>query len=81
MSDNQIVDSSFTAIINAPIEKIDIPRWCFTLPEKEYQSCSPAHIAAGFRPSTPCSKTSSPSNDPNTWVQMTAQPQAITNPA
>jgi hypothetical protein len=48
MSDNQIVDSSFTAIINAPIEKIDIPRWCFTLPEKEYQSCSPAHIAAGF---------------------------------
>ncbi len=48
MSDNQIVDSSFTAIVNAPIEKIDIPRWCFTLPEKEYQSCSPAHIAAGF---------------------------------
>ncbi len=48
MSDNQIVDSSFTAIINAPIERIDIPRWCFTLPEKEYQSCSPAHIAAGF---------------------------------
>ncbi len=48
MSDNQIVDSSFSAIINAPIEKIDIPRWCFTLPEKEYQSCSPAHIAAGF---------------------------------
>lgn len=48
MSDNQIVDSSFTATINAPIEKIDIPRWCFTLPEKEYQSCSPAHIAAGF---------------------------------
>jgi len=48
MSDNQIVDSSFSAIVNAPIEKIDIPRWCFTLPEKEYQSCSPAHIAAGF---------------------------------
>ncbi|MBB3656842.1 hypothetical protein FHX15_002070 [Rhizobium sp. BK650] len=48
MRDNQIVDSSFTAIINVPIEKIDIPRWCFTLPEKEYQSCSPAHIAAGF---------------------------------
>jgi hypothetical protein len=48
MSDNQIVDSSFTAIINAPIEKIDIPTWCFSLPEKEYQGCSPAHIAAGF---------------------------------
>lgn len=48
MGDNQIVDSSFTAIINAPIDRIDIPRWCFTLPEKEYQSCSPAHIAAGF---------------------------------
>jgi hypothetical protein len=48
MSDNQIVDSSFTAVINAPIEKIDIPNWCFALPEKEYQGCSPAHIAAGF---------------------------------
>ncbi|WP_032918038.1 hypothetical protein [Mesorhizobium erdmanii] len=48
MRDNQIVDSSFSAIINAPIEKIDIPTWCFSLPEKEYQGCSPAHIAAGF---------------------------------
>jgi hypothetical protein len=43
-----IVDSSFSATINAPIEKIDIPAWCFALPEKEYQSCSPAHVAAGF---------------------------------
>ena len=48
MTENQIVDSSFTAIINAPIERIDIPKWCFSLPEKEYQGCSPAHIAAGF---------------------------------
>ncbi|MHA7776072.1 hypothetical protein [Roseibium sp. M-1] len=48
MRENQIVDSSFTAIINAPIEKIDIPAWCFSLPEQEYQGCSPAHIAAGF---------------------------------
>jgi hypothetical protein len=29
MSENQIVDSSFTAIINAPIDKVDIPAWCF----------------------------------------------------
>jgi hypothetical protein len=48
MSDHEIVDSSHTAIVNAPIEKIDIPKWCFTLPESEYQWCSPAHIAAGF---------------------------------
>jgi hypothetical protein len=48
MRDNQIVDSSFSAVINAPIERIDIPTWCFTLPEKDYQACSPAHIAAGF---------------------------------
>ncbi|KQV81941.1 hypothetical protein [Rhizobium sp. Root1220] len=47
-TENQIVDSSFSATINAPIEKIDIPTWCFNLPEKEYQGCSPAHIAAGF---------------------------------
>jgi hypothetical protein len=48
MNDTQIVDSSFTAIINAPIDKVDIPTWCFNLPESEYRACSPAHIAAGF---------------------------------
>ncbi len=48
MSDNEIVSSSFTAIVNAPIEKIDLPTWAFTLPDKEYQGCSPAHVAAGF---------------------------------
>ncbi|MBS1665380.1 MAG: hypothetical protein JST68_30335 [Bacteroidetes bacterium] len=42
----QIVDSSFTAIINAHIEKIDIPEWAFNLSEAEYQSCSPAHVSA-----------------------------------
>ena len=43
-----LVESSFSAIINAPIEKIDIPAWCFTLPDDDYQGCSPAHVAAGF---------------------------------
>jgi hypothetical protein len=48
MNDREIVDSTFTAIINAPIARIGIPAWCFGLSEQEYQSCSPAHIAAGF---------------------------------
>ena len=48
MEELVIVDSSFSAIVNAPFESIDIPSWCFSLPEKEYQGCSPAHIAAGF---------------------------------
>ena len=43
---DQIVDSSFTTVINAPIEKINLPEWAFNLPEKEYQDCSPAHITA-----------------------------------
>lgn len=47
MSDHEIVDSCFTAIIDAPIEKIDLPQWVFTLPNHEYQGCSPAHVAAG----------------------------------
>jgi hypothetical protein len=47
MEDNTLVESSYSATINAPIEKIDIPSWCFTLPESEYQSCSPAHCSAG----------------------------------
>jgi hypothetical protein len=28
-------------------EKVDIPSWCFSLPESEYQACSPAHCSAG----------------------------------
>jgi hypothetical protein len=48
MNEHQIVDSNFTAIIDAPIEKTDIPAWCFSLPEREYQDCSPAHVSAGF---------------------------------
>ena len=47
MEDNELVKSSFSATINAPIEKIDISSWCFTLPESEYQWCSPAHCSAG----------------------------------
>jgi hypothetical protein len=30
MEDNTLVESSFSAIIDAPIEKVDIPSWCFT---------------------------------------------------
>ncbi len=48
MSDQEIVDSCVTAIINAPIENIGLPQWSFTLPGHEYQGCSPAHVAAGF---------------------------------
>jgi hypothetical protein len=47
MEEHVIVESSFTAVINAPLEKIDIPTWCFSLPDHEYQGCSPAHFAAG----------------------------------
>ena len=47
MEERVIVDSSFSAVINAPLEKVDIPEWCFTLPDEEYQGCSPAHFAAG----------------------------------
>jgi hypothetical protein len=47
MDDITLVESSFSATINAPIEQVDIPSWCFSLPESEYQACSPAHCSAG----------------------------------
>ena len=47
MDDDTIIESSFSATINAPIEEIDIPSWCFALAESEYQACSPAHCSAG----------------------------------
>jgi hypothetical protein len=40
--------STVTAVIHAPIEKVDIADWLFNLPEAEYQRCSDAHIAAGI---------------------------------
>ena len=40
--------STVTAVIHAPIEKVDIADWLFNLPEAEYQRCSHAHIAAGI---------------------------------
>ena len=46
MEDNTLVKSSFSATIHAPIENVDIPTWCFSLSESEYQSCSPAHVSA-----------------------------------
>jgi hypothetical protein len=39
--------STVAAIINAPIEKVDIADWLLHLPDAEYQRCSHAHIAAG----------------------------------
>ena len=47
MEDDTLAESSFSATINARIEKVDIPSWCLTLPELEYQACSPAHYSAG----------------------------------
>jgi hypothetical protein len=46
MQEYTLVESSMSATIHAPIETIDIPSWCFTLPEAEYQACSPAHCSA-----------------------------------
>jgi hypothetical protein len=37
MEDNTLVKSSFSAAIQAPIEQVDIPTWCFSLSESEYQ--------------------------------------------
>jgi hypothetical protein len=47
MEDRIIVDSNFSSAIKAPLDRIDIPAWCFSLPDHEYQGCSPAHFAAG----------------------------------
>ena len=41
-----LAESSFSAVIHAPIEKVDIPVWCFELSEAEHQWCSPAHYSA-----------------------------------
>ncbi|PKB18809.1 hypothetical protein [Flavobacterium sp. 5] len=44
---NALSASKVSAIINAPIEKINISDWLLNLPDAEYQRCSKDHIAAG----------------------------------
>jgi len=48
MTDRILSHSSFSHIVDVPIERVDISDWLFNLPEAEYQRCCPPdHIAAG----------------------------------
>lgn len=49
MSDDKVlVQSAYTAVIHAPIGRVDIAAWLLNLPDAEYQRCAPPdHIAAG----------------------------------
>jgi len=48
ITDKQLSVSAVSAVIHAPIEKVDIADWLFNLPEAEYQRCcAPDHISAG----------------------------------
>ncbi|MEN2399081.1 hypothetical protein GKZ90_0004800 [Flavobacterium sp. MC2016-06] len=42
-----LAESICNAIINAPLESIDLTEWLFTLKDFEYQNCSIDHLAAG----------------------------------
>jgi hypothetical protein len=49
LTDKTSAQSVVTAIINAPIERIDIVGWLRNLPDKEYQRCAPPdHKAVGY---------------------------------
>jgi hypothetical protein len=63
MQDNTLVESSFSAIINAPIEQVDIPAWCFTLPESEYHhGWTPALIFGSLSSRAPTPSSTSPTS-------------------
>ncbi len=48
MADQILSQSAYTAIINAPIDTVDIANWLLHLPAAEYQRCcAPDHIACG----------------------------------
>ncbi|WP_431241865.1 hypothetical protein ACQ9BO_18090 [Flavobacterium sp. P21] len=42
-----LAESTCKAIINAPLERIDLTEWLFSLKDSEYQACSSDHIVAG----------------------------------
>ena len=45
---NALSHSVVTAIIHAPVEKVNIADWLLNLPDAEYQRCSTQHVAAGI---------------------------------
>src|SRR5262245_12155059 len=48
LTDMVLVESEKTAMIHAPVERVDIADWLLHLPDAEYQRCAPPdHIAAG----------------------------------
>jgi hypothetical protein len=48
LTDKQLSSSAYSHVINAPIEKVDIASWLFSLPEAEYlRCCPPDHISCG----------------------------------
>lgn len=46
--ENALSHSSVSAIIHAPIEKVNIADWLLNLPDAEYQRCSTQHIGAAI---------------------------------
>jgi len=46
--ENALSHSSVSAIINAPIEKVNIADWLLNLSDAEYQRCSTQHIGAAI---------------------------------
>src|SRR6516165_4749078 len=48
LTDMVLVESEKTAMIHAPVERVDIADWLLHLPDAEYQRCAPPdHVAAG----------------------------------
>src|ERR1700761_2140587 len=47
--DRVLAHAVFTAVVDAPVGKIDIFEWLRTLPDREFQRCAPPdHKAAGY---------------------------------
>jgi len=46
--ENALSHSAVTAIINAPLEIVNIADWLLNLPDEEYQRCSTQHIGAAI---------------------------------
>ncbi len=47
-ADLTLSTSTFSHVIDVPLERVDIATWLFALPDAEYQRCAPPdHIAAG----------------------------------
>lgn len=73
-----LTNSQCTAVLDVPIEQVDVSDWLFSLSDQDYQDCSVVHIAAGVAGMTGGRRLSINVEKPNSLLVQRYQEQLST---